>query len=135
MVYERAGRTHRNQCASLQVQIGMQTPAVSVSVPQCTIGAVSGKITFLFLTPENVPSIPPFCGWQLSRQRCRRLFLTDCVMQDAGGQVDQNPSEQAPREKIQSRCSQSAAIMWNIFSHFLLMAMDQSGKICLYSLC
>lgn len=48
MVYERAGHTHRNHSASLQVQMGMQTPAVSVSVPQCTIGAVSGWIAFLF---------------------------------------------------------------------------------------
>lgn len=60
---------------------------------------------------------------------CRRLLLTQHVMQDAGWHMDQNPSEQVPRYQDQSRCSYSAAVGWNMFSLLYLVTVDQWGKI------
>lgn len=137
----RGQEAHTNQSSSLQVQMRLQTPAVSVSESQCVSGAVSGWMACLSPTPENILSTPPLCGWQLPRQKLPRPYeqrlqkAASHTLCDAGCwlHVDQNP-EQRTKIKIRADVSQSAAVGWDMFSPVCLMAVDQWGKIFLDSL-
>lgn len=89
--------THKSECKPTDADGDI----VKHTQSQRVFGTLSGWIAFLPLTPENILSTPPLCGWQLPRQKLPRPYeqrtqrAASHTLWDAGCwlRVDQN-SEQ-----------------------------------------
>lgn len=93
----------------------------SAQVEQC-----QGRLLSFFWLQKMYHPYPLFVGGSYQDRGCRRLFLTYCVMQDAGGQVDQNPSEQAPREK---NSEQMFSVCCHYVEHIFPFPSDGYGPV------